>query len=126
MLRSRTLLPPVIGNALAGSTATIRGSDRPPKPGPPDDSRLAPLPPAPGIIPGPQASGTSSRSIGAPWPGLPAHPCAVTYDQPYRDLLHLGELAGTALHGNDRQLRDVRYRRELGQDVCYRVRIWQR
>jgi hypothetical protein len=42
------------------------------------------------------------------------------------DLLHLGELAGIALYGNDRQLHDVRYRWELGQDVRYQVRIWQR
>jgi hypothetical protein len=41
-------------------------------------------------------------------------------------LLHPGELAGIALYGNDRQLHDVRYRRELGQDLCYQVRIRQR
>jgi len=42
------------------------------------------------------------------------------------DLPHLGELAGFALYGNDRQFHDVRYRWEHGQDVRYQVRIWER
>ena len=41
-------------------------------------------------------------------------------------LSHLGELAGFALYGNDRQFHDVRYRWEYGQDVRYQVRIWKR
>ena len=42
------------------------------------------------------------------------------------DLPHLGELAGFALYGNDRQLHDVRYRWEHGPDIRYQVRIWER
>jgi hypothetical protein len=42
------------------------------------------------------------------------------------DLPHLGELAGVALYGNDRQLHDVRYRWEHGQDIGYQLRIWER
>jgi hypothetical protein len=81
------------GNALAGSAATFRGPDRLPKPGSLDDARLAPfrLPrftlrlQASGRQPAIQETSSSSCSIGASRPGLPAHPCVVTDDQPYRE-----------------------------------------
>ncbi len=39
------------------------------------------------------------------------------------DLTHLGELRQVAVYRNDRQIRVVRYRHELGQKACYIVRI---
>jgi hypothetical protein len=48
-------------------------------------SRITPGPQASGRQPAIQEPSTSSCSIGAPRPGLPAHPCAVTHDQPYRE-----------------------------------------
>jgi len=51
----------------------------------------------------------------------------VLEDKQHRsDMPHLGELAGFALHGNDRQFHDVRYRWEHGQDVRYHMRIGER
>ncbi|HET7072491.1 MAG TPA: hypothetical protein VFI55_00200, partial [Mycobacterium sp.] len=42
-----------------------------------------------------QETSSSSCSIGASRPGLPAHPCAVTHDQPYRE----GRRAACGMHG---------------------------
>jgi hypothetical protein len=41
-----------------------------------------------------RAASSSSCSIGASRPGLPAHPCAVTHDQPYRE----GRRAACGMH----------------------------
>lgn len=37
---------------------------------------------------------------------------------------HLGDLAGTSLFENDRQIREVAYRIERSQETQYEVRIW--
>lgn len=39
-------------------------------------------------------------------------------------LEHLGALADVAVYGNDRQIQDVRYRCERGDQAGYRLRIW--
>ncbi len=39
---------------------------------------------------------------------------------------HLGELATVFLYPNDRQIREIRYRQEPGNEARYTVRVWSR
>ena len=41
-------------------------------------------------------------------------------------LEHLGDLATVALYANDRQIHEVHYRWEHGDETGYRLRLWVR
>jgi hypothetical protein len=98
MLGSCTLLRPGDRERTGGLRRDVPGPDRLPKPGSLDDARLAPfrLPRITRVSrhPAIQETSSSSCSIGASRPGLPAHPCAVTHDRPYRE----GRRAACGMH----------------------------
>ena len=102
MLGSRTLLRPGDRERTGGLHRDVPGADRLPKPGSLDAAGAGTLPPAPDH---PRSPGIRSAA-GHPGdvleflqhrtsrPGLPAHPRAVTHDQPYRE----GRRAACGMH----------------------------
>jgi hypothetical protein len=64
-----------------------------------------------------------AKATNQQWPPAGSARCAQA--KAHRGVLdHLGELAAVELYANDRQIEEVHYRVERGEEVRYTVRLW--